>query len=228
MCTLEAINKLTKIAPSGDRSLTQNAYDAVLQMIHSGALTNGTVVNERRLAEQLGLSRTPVREALGRLEGSDYLRRSGRTLLVNGVELSEVLEIMAIRILLEADAARNAAGKMSATQLADIRQRLMSMTGPDQVTAREHWEVDDFLHLSIAEISGNKLSLRLIRELRTRTRMFGKEMVPMRFESGRDEHLAIIDAIEAGDGERAAQAMVKHIEGARYGIFQSVTASSLR
>lgn len=217
-----------KISPSGDRSLTQNAYDAVLHMIHSGALTNGEVVNERRLAEQLGLSRTPVREALGRLEGSDYLRRSGRTLLVNGVELSEVLEIMAIRILLEADAARNAAGKMSATQLADIRQRLMFMTDPGLVTAHDHWEVDDFLHLSIAEAGGNKLSLRLISELRTRTRMFGKERVPTRFESGRDEHLAIIDAIASGEGERAAQAMIQHIEGARNGIFHSFTTRSLR
>ncbi|MBP2171346.1 DNA-binding GntR family transcriptional regulator [Erwinia toletana] len=219
---------MTKLAPTSDQSLTQNAYNAVLHMIQSGALSNGEVVNERRLAEQLGLSRTPVREALGRLEGSDYLRRSGRTLLVNGVELSEILEIMAVRILLEADAARNAAGKMSAAKLADIRQRLMAMTSPDQVTASDHWEVDDFLHLSIAETSGNKLSLRLISELRARTRMFGKETVPTRFESGRDEHLAIIDAIEAGDGDRAAQLMVQHIEGARYGILQSFTASSLR
>lgn len=222
------MKKLAKLAPSGDQSLTQNAYDAVLQMIQSGVLSNGEVVNERRLAEQLGLSRTPVREALGRLEGSEYLRRSGRTLLVNGVELSEILEIMAVRILLESDAARNAAGKMPAAKLADLRQRLMAMTRPDQVTASSHWEVDDYLHLSIAETSGNKLSLRLIGELRTRTRMFGKEMVPTRFESGREEHLAIIDAIEAGDGERAAKAMAQHIEGARYGIFQSFTASSLR
>lgn len=219
---------MTKLAPSNDQSLTRNAYDAVLRMIQTGALSHGEVVNERRLAEQLGLSRTPIREALGRLEGSDYLRRSGRTLLVNGVELSEILEIMSVRILLEADAARNAAGNMSAAKLADIRQRIMAMASPDQVTASHHWEVDDFLHLSIAEISGNKLSLRLIGELRTRTRMFGKERVPMRFESGRDEHLAILDAIEAGDGERAAQAMVQHIEGARYGIIQSITATRLR
>ncbi|WP_410013649.1 GntR family transcriptional regulator [Sodalis sp. C49] len=218
----------TELPPPHDQSLTQNAFDAVLRMIQAGALANGDVVNERRLAEQLGLSRTPVREALGRLEGSHYLRRSGRTLLVNGVELSEILEIMSVRMLLEADAARSAAGKMSAAKLDAIRQRLMEMAGPDQVTAGHHWEVDDFLHLSIAETSGNKLLLRLIGELRTRTRMFGKETVPSRFEPGRNEHLAIVDAIEAGDGERAAQAMVRHIEGARNAIFQSVTGGGSR
>lgn len=215
--------KATESASPNLQSLTQNAFDAVLRMIQRGELANGDVVNERRLAEQLGLSRTPVREALGRLEGSQYLRRSGRTLLVNGVELSEILEIMAVRKLLEADAARSAAGKMPAQRLAAIRQRLMAMDNPEQISAAEHWEVDDFLHLSIAETSGNKLLLRLIGELRTRTRMFGKETVPARFAPGRNEHLAIIDAIEAGDGERAAQAMTLHIEGARNAIFQSVT-----
>ncbi|KAB8313701.1 GntR family transcriptional regulator [Erwinia endophytica] len=220
--------KATVLTPANDQSLTQNAFDAVLQMIQLGTLANGDVVNERRLAEQLGLSRTPVREALGRLEGRHYLRRSGRTLLVNGVELSEILEIMSVRCLLEADAARNAAGKMPPARLAIIRQQLMEMDQPEQVTATRHWQIDDFLHLSIAETSGNKLLLRLIDELRTRTRMFGKETVPARFEPGRHEHLAIIDAIEAGDGERAAQAMISHIEAARLAIFQSVTGGALR
>jgi len=220
--------KTTVLNPANDQSLTQNAFDAVLHMIQIGTLANGDVVNERRLAEQLGLSRTPVREALGRLEGRHYLRRSGRTLLVNGVELSEILEIMSVRCLLEADAARHAAGKMPPVRLAIIRQQLMEMARPEQVTATRHWQIDDFLHLSIAETCGNKLLLRLIDELRTRTRMFSKETVPSRFEPGRNEHLAIIDAIEAGDGERAAQAMIRHIEAARLAIFQSVTGGALR
>ncbi|WP_369788129.1 GntR family transcriptional regulator [Rouxiella sp. WC2420] len=217
--------KAMELNPVNDQSLTQNAFDAVLHMIQAGELANGEVVSERRLVEKLGLSRTPIREALGRLEGSHYLRRSGRTLLVNGVELSEILEIMSVRMLLEADAARSAAGKMSAEKLTAVRQRLMAMENPAQVSGGYHWEVDDFLHFSIAETSGNKLLLRLIAELRTRTRMFGKETVPSRFEPGRNEHLAIIDAIEAGDGEAAAQAMAKHIESARNAIIQSFTTS---
>ncbi|EIC86045.1 GntR family transcriptional regulator [Serratia sp. M24T3] len=217
--------KAMELNPVNDQSLTQNAFDAVLHMIQAGELANGEVVSERRLVEKLGLSRTPIREALGRLEGSHYLRRSGRTLLVNGVELSEILEIMSVRMLLEADAARSAAGKMSAEKLTAVRQRLMAMENPAQVSGGYHWEVDDFLHFSIAETSGNKLLLRLIAELRTRTRMFGKETVPSRFEPGRNEHLAIIDAIEAGDGEAAAQAMAKHIESARNAIIQSFTSS---
>lgn len=220
--------KATETTLADGPSSTKNAYEAVLHMIQSGALANGEVVSERRLAEQLGLSRTPIREALGRLEGSHYLRRSGRTLLVNGVELEEILEIMSVRILLEADAARLAAGRMSATKLGDIRRQLEKMSSPEQTTPSHHWEVDDFLHFSIAETSGNKLLLRLLGELRTRTRMFGKETVPSRFEPGRIEHLAIIDAIEAGDGDRAAKSMAQHIENARNAIFQSVTGRDLR
>ncbi|WP_236851554.1 GntR family transcriptional regulator [Candidatus Sodalis pierantonius] len=184
---------------------------------------NGEVISERRLAELLGLSRTPIREALGRLESKHFLRRSGRTLLVNGVELAEILEIMAVRKLLEADAARQAAGRMSPGKIADIRARLLQMTSPATVTADYHWEVDDLLHLSIADTGGNRLLQRLIDELRVRTRLFSKETVPGRFAPGREEHLAILAAIEAGDDEAAAAAMVRHIEGTRQAIVQSVT-----
>jgi len=208
---------------ANEQTLTQNAFDALLTMIKVGTLPDGAVVNERRLAHELGLSRTPVREALGRLEGQNYIRRSGRTLLVNGVALAEILEIMSVRKLLEADAARSAAGKMSAAKLAGIRSQLVSMQDRDQVSPDHHWEVDDLVHLGIAEAGGNKLLRRLIGELRTRTRMFGKERIPGRFEPGRAEHLAILDAIEAGDGEAAANAMAAHIEGARSAIIRSVT-----
>lgn len=216
---------MSAIAPqqATERSLTEQAFEAVLNMIKSGALVNGEVISERRLAELLGLSRTPIREALGRLESRHFLRRSGRTLLVNGVELAEILEIMAVRKLLEADAARQAAGRMSPGKIADIRARLLQMTSPATVTADYHWEVDDLLHLSIADTGGNRLLQRLIAELRVRTRLFGKETVPGRFAPGREEHLAILAAIEAGDGEAAAAAMVRHIEGARQAIVQSVT-----
>lgn len=218
----------TEPTQSSDPSLMQTAFDAVLQMIKSGQLANGDVVNERRLAEMLGLSRTPVREALSRLEGSQYLRRSGRTLLVNGVELTEILEIMSVRKLLEADAARQAAGRMPAVTLTLIRQRLLEMDRPEQVSASYHWEVDDLLHLSIARTGGNKLLLRLIGELRARTRLFGKETVPSRFAPGRAEHLAILEAIEAGDGEAAARAMALHIDGARQAIVHSFTGDRTR
>jgi len=206
-----------------EQTLTKVAFNAVLEMIKLGDLQDGAVVNERRLADQLGLSRTPVREALGRLEGQNFLRRSGRTLLVNGVALSDILEIMSVRMGLESEAARLASGRMTGEKIAALRQSLNSLDNPTHIDAGYHWEVDDLLHLSIAESTGNSLLLRLIRDLRLRTRMFGKDKIPNRFSPGKSEHLAILDAIESGASETAAKLMRDHIEGARAAIVQSLT-----
>lgn len=208
-------------------TLTQGAFDALLEMIKVGKLPDGAVVNERRLADEMGLSRTPVREALGRLEGQNYLRRSGRTLLVNGVALNDILEIMSARKGLEAEAAWTAAGRMSQAKIKELREAITSMDAAEHVLPSRHWEVDDMIHLGIAEASGNGLLFRLISDLRTRTRMFGKEQIPTRFEPGKAEHLEILNAIDAGDQERASRLMREHIESARLAIVHSITGRQL-
>lgn len=199
-------------------TLTQNALESLMTMIKMGDLPHGSVINERQIAARLGLSRTPVREALGRLEVQNFLRRSGRALLVSGVNLTDILEIMAARRGLESEAARMAAGRLSKAKIAELRASIMAMDAADHVSSSQHWEVDDNLHLSIAAATGNGLMQRMIADLRTRTRMFGKEQLPSRFEPGKAEHLALLDAIEAGDADAASQLMRQHIEGARIAI----------
>jgi DNA-binding GntR family transcriptional regulator len=202
-------------------TLTRNAFDSLMAMIRLGDLANGTVINERHIAATLGLSRTPVREALGRLEVQNYLRRSGRALVVVGVSLKDILEIMTVRRGIESEAARMAAGRMSKSKLDDLRTSIHGMASAGEVSGNRHWEIDDSIHLSIAEATGNALIQRLIADLRTRTRMFGKEQIPTRFEPGKGEHLAILDAIEAGDADLASVLMRQHIESARLAILHS-------
>ncbi len=84
-------------AVQDDGSLSERAMLAIRRMIFAGDLPGGTIVQDRKLAEQLGLSRTPVREALGRLAGEGYLRRDGRLLTVQGVSIEDVMEILATR-----------------------------------------------------------------------------------------------------------------------------------
>lgn len=201
-----------------DGSLSERAMTAIRRMIFSGDLPGGTVVQDRKLAEQLGLSRTPVREALGRLAGEGYLRRDGRLLTVQGVSVEDVMEILATRRALEGETARLAAGRLSPEQLAGIRGAIEGMVEPRAVSHDRHWSVDDLVHLSIAEASGNRLMARLVKELRERTRMFGLSRIPRRFDPGKGEHLAILSAIERADGAAAAEAMRRHIDNARQGI----------
>lgn len=196
------------------------AYAALRDRLLSGALPGGSVIQERRLAEELGFSRTPIREALQKLEGEGLLARQDRFLRVVEITVSEVMEILAVRQTLESDAARAAAGRMSAALIQDIRERIESMADPGAVSDAAHWAVDDLLHLSIAKESGNGLLLRLISDLRQKTRLFGLHRIPSRFGSGKDEHLAILDAIEQADGALAAQRMTHHIGQAREGILR--------
>jgi len=202
----------------GEQSLTMIAFDRIRKMILSGDLRGGVVVQERRLAGALGLSRTPVREALGRLEGEGYLSRSGRALTVNSISVEDVMEILTVRRAVESEAARLAAGRFDPARIVAIRKAVEGMVSPAEVSPEKHWSVDDLVHLSIAEVAGNRLILRLVTDLRERTRIFGLARIPRRFEPGKAEHLAIIAAIARGDGQAAAEAMRLHIDNARAGI----------
>lgn len=202
----------------GEQSLTMIAFDRIRKMILSGDLRGGVVVQERRLAGALGLSRTPVREALGRLEGEGYLSRSGRALTVNSISIEDVMEILTVRRAVESEAARLAAGRFDPARIVAIRKAVEGMISPAEVSPEKHWSVDDLVHLSIAEVAGNRLILRLVTDLRERTRIFGLARIPRRFEPGKAEHLAIIAAIARGDGQAAAEAMRLHIDNARAGI----------
>ena len=119
-------------------SLAASAYERLHGMVLSGVIAGGQVIQERRLAGQLGLSRTPVREALGRLEGEGLLRREGRHLLCSNVSVAEVMEILSVRRLLEAEAARSAAVRLPLPQLEGLRAAILGMADPGSVTDDEH------------------------------------------------------------------------------------------
>jgi DNA-binding GntR family transcriptional regulator len=183
-----------------------------------GSLKNGTPMQDRKLAEELGFSRTPVREALHRLEGEGLLERRHRLLFVASISVQDVLEIFQVRQILEAQAARNACGRMSASAIAEIQVQVSTMSSPVAVSDDAHWAADDLVHLSIARACGNSLMLRLVSELRRKTRLFGLYRIPSRFEAGRTEHLAILDALAAQNSDRAAELMAAHIANARKAV----------
>ncbi len=124
---------------AADPGLTLTAYHQLRGMVLSGSLVGGQIIQERRLAERLGLSRTPVRGALDRLEGEGLLRREGRVLICTTVSVQEVLEILSVRRSLEADAAQAAAARMTTGQIDAVRHAILGMADPASVTDDEHW-----------------------------------------------------------------------------------------
>ncbi len=208
-----------------EETQTQIAFKTVRGWILSGQLSSGSLINERQLAERLGLSRTPVREALGRLEGEGHLRKQGRAIIVSEIRVEEVMEVLALRIVLETEAARLAAGRISPDKVKSIIQSVKGLTVAQKTTPAKHWSVDDLVHLSIAEASGNALLRKTISDLRDRTRIFGVDRIPNRFDPGKSEHLAILTALERADADGAAAAMRTHLENVREGILKSLSGA---
>jgi DNA-binding GntR family transcriptional regulator len=223
-CSGAGMTLATATAPP-DTNLALVAYARLRGMLLRGELAAGQPVQERRLAELLGLSRTPVRDALGRLEGERLLARNAGLLVVTTITLHEIADILAIRRLLEGDAARQAARHMRAAQILPIRDAILCMDDCGSITDEAHWALDDMLHLGIAGASGNLELRRLVGELRQRTRMFGLHRIPARFGSGRQEHLAILDAIEARAPDEAQARMQHHIDQARDAILATLQRS---
>lgn len=201
------------------KSLSDQAYERLLDMILSGELAGGTILQERRLAEALNISRTPTREALARLESEGLMTRQfGRLLTVRELTVHEFIEILNVRLLLEVEAARLAAGNVSKERTREVRAAIRGLVNAPTPTAAQHWAVDDMVHGLISEASGNHMLVALIRDLRRRTHMFDMRRIPTRFQDSCREHLALVDAVEKGDAEAARKCAATHIENVKLSI----------
>lgn len=225
--TLDEID-MQALTPA-ERNLRELAYDRLLDMLLSGELGAGTPLQERRLAEALNISRTPVREALRQLEAEGLVvRQLGRLMTVSKISVQDYIETLNVRKLLEVEAAGLAAGRMSKTTAEKLRAAIWNLMELDEPTTTQHWEVDDMVHLSIAEAANNKLLIAMIRDLRRRTHIFGTRRIPARRRPGALEHLALIDAVAAGDAPKARQIMADHIENAKAAIIGEIMTTATR
>lgn len=205
-------------APHGTRAVA--AYDAIRASIVEGRLAPGERVLEEEFATRLGISRTPVREAIGRLVNEGLIARADAGApTVHRVTADEIIEILNVRRLLESEAARQAAGGAGRDALLALRKVFVAFQKDAPATAAEHRAADDLLHETLCTMARSRLLADLIRSLRLRTRVFDKGLIPERFVPGSFEHVAIIDAVVAGDAAGAKQAMRAHID--------NVTASIL-
>ncbi len=123
---MTASSSLQIKSPRG--GLSHGAYDAVLNMILSRQLSGGSVIQERRMADALGISRTPMREALVRLEGEGWLvRLTDRLLAVKLVTLEEFMNAMNVRAVLESKDISLAVWRIDPEQIEALRQDLANL-----------------------------------------------------------------------------------------------------
>ncbi|WP_213775159.1 GntR family transcriptional regulator [Bradyrhizobium sp. dw_78] len=191
-------------------SMADRAYDYLTERLSNGSLRGGDVIQESRLAEKLNLSRTPIRDALGRLEGEGLLERSGRALVVRRVSVKEFLDMLHVRRLIEPEAAFLATGKMDLSLLAGLKQKVLA--APENQTSADLFALDESIHLNIANSLRNDCLADLVRNLRRRTRLFELTEFPGKNRSDRIEHLKLIDALIANDAQGARNAMLEHLD----------------
>jgi DNA-binding GntR family transcriptional regulator len=194
------------------KTLTSHARAAVLAAIGNGRLEPGGLYSVAQLAEQLGVSRTPVREALLMLEREGRVRfernRGVRILAPTAHDIAEVFEL---RLLLEVPATASAAGRVDLDELTAAYDAMA--VAAEQGDEAGFMDCDERFHALILGASGNRRLVNTVAQLRDAIRGRGASTVGR----SRDlpeilgEHRAILDALRAVDGDRAAAAMRYHL-----------------
>lgn len=196
---------------SGSVNLANLAYNSVYEMIKDRRLRGGEVIIGARLADVLGISRTPLREALQRLEGEGLVvKGTGRSFVVRNVDLREYLYSLKVREILEAEAAALSCGRISRQALAQVRHEIEELRRATTYHTDAHWRSDNALHGLYLDGCGNEVLAQMIRALRVTTRLFEIARLSDRLEPDSIEHLAILEALEAEDAKAARKAVVAH------------------
>lgn len=213
-------------AAEGATSLAEQAYTRLMELIVGGRLAPGTVLQERKLAELLAMSRTPLREALSRLEAEQLITRShGRAPVVSHVGIETFVFILDMRRTLEMEAAARATGRIAPEAAERVIKAINDLVAIEQPTPAQHWAVDDEVHGVIADAAGNPLVAATIRDLRRRTHLFNTARIPKRLMPGASEHLSMMSAVMGSDPELSRQIMGRHLDNVREAIIEFLLGS---
>ncbi|MDQ2858513.1 MAG: GntR family transcriptional regulator [Candidatus Eremiobacteraeota bacterium] len=202
------------------RSLRDQVYDRLREAILSGELVAGAPVIEADIAKTLGASRTPVREALRRLETEGMLEPRGRRgSVVRELKRDEVECIFEIREALETLAARRATRRMNAAHFDELEQLLESMSTHVEDT-REMERLETQFHDRILALADGQRLKRMLGDLRA-------DILPWRFvalstlarrRATIDEHAAMLSAMRSKDEAAVVRATARHIRNARSSV----------
>ncbi|MGL4241706.1 MAG: GntR family transcriptional regulator [Beijerinckiaceae bacterium] len=204
------------LAAAQGMNLSSLAHRAISDMIRDRRLKGGESIIEARLADTLGISRTPLREALQRLEGEGLVRKvANRSYMVRHVDLGEYLHSLKVREILEGEAAVLAIGAIPGEELASVRHEINVLLRATPYHTDAHWRSDDNLHGLYIEHCGNPVMADMIRALRVTTRLFEIAKLKDRLEPDSGEHLAILEALEAGDKRAARNTVLTHCRSLR-------------
>jgi DNA-binding GntR family transcriptional regulator len=211
------VTRSAATTPFNRSSLREQIKDVILQRIVEGSLEPGSRIVETRIAQELGVSQGPVREALRDLEQLGcVVHEPNRGCSVRDFSLEELLEAFPVRAALEALAARLAAERITKAELAELEQLLERMTkAARRGDAHDQSQANASFHATIVRAARNPTLERQWQMLEPYSRTYltvSRPGIDLVFLS--DRHIPILNALRSRDPAAAAQAMQEHLMGA--------------
>ena len=197
------------------KATQKDAYSLLLEAIDLGEFRPGDRLVESDLADRFGVSRTPIREALQRLETQQLLTRDGRSLIVASLDHNQLAELYVVRAELEGLAARLAAKHATREEVRVLRDMIeedKALVGNPSALARANRRFHRQLHLA----SHNRFLVQQLNLVHQSMALMETTSLAVegRSAAALDEHAAIVGAIEARDEEGAQSALKDHISKA--------------
>jgi DNA-binding GntR family transcriptional regulator len=199
------------------RARKQSPYERLKEAILTGELTPGQQLVETALAQWCEVSRTPIREALLRLEHDGLISRTDRGLVVRERSPEEILDIYETRIGLEATAARMAAIRRSQLDIVQLRRLSASLRDVDTSEEAAMAASNREFHQAVWRASRNQSLIDTLTLLNLHLARYPATTLsqPGRWDEANAEHEEIVDALERQDAAAAAELATKHFTRAR-------------
>ena len=204
---------MEKINRERFKPIRDEVYDILKDAIISGGYEQGARLIETEIAKQLDVSRTPVREALRKLEIEGLVEyRPHQGTVVAEVDDNEIQEIYQVRKVIESIIAQKAAENISDQQILELKDNIEKFK--EATDKQEIVDLAEQFNNIISEASGYKKLVSILSEIRQYFKMVrvSNHLNPARRESAIEEHVNIADSIIARDPEMAKKYTVEHIE----------------
>lgn len=202
-------------------SIADQIFEQLERDILTGKYPRGEVLSELRLSAELGVSRTPVREAVRRLEQENILKETGRGMVVVGISREDMMDMYEVRMQLEGLAARRAAAGIGDEQLREMEQTLdlqsFYVEKQDGGSPEQIRDLDSRFHQLLYESSGSRAYQEVLKALHKKIIKYRCASISKHFRAvhSLEEHLAIYRALAAHDGDAAEKAALEHVANAR-------------
>lgn len=208
------------------KPLRELVFESIREAIISGQLRSGERLMEIQLAEEMGVSRTPVREAIRKLELEGLVAMIPRKgAYVAGLSLKDIIDVFEIRGALEGLAAELAAERITSEELEELERYLVKIADDiDKGDLERVVATDTDFHSILYQASRNQRLSQIINNLREQIQRFRTTSLsyPGRMKIALEEHRKIVEAISARDGELASKLAHEHIENAENSMMSMI------